>query len=145
MNPGRERKAIRIATNVTEDELRIIEEEMRKNEIISISAFCRLRILGDYAIPIIRFPASNMELSDSLKSLHSNLNQLLRQSHISGLDSKLAEDLKTICIDLDKSTRELRGLLKAEIPTSAVRAMAYERFTKEDAMKLLFKKRMLAN
>lgn len=142
MNPAHERKTIRIAANVTEDELGLIQAEMRRNDITSISAFCRLKILGNQAIPVIRFPAANIELSDSLKSLHSNLNQLIRQCHISGLDSDLTKELIRTAAMLNESTGELRALLKGSIPASAIRAMAYQILTKEDVIRLLKRTRM---
>src|SRR5690554_7499306 len=83
----------RVATNLSDQELFILKFKMDKLGISNVSDFLRLKALGDDAIPIVEFPEVNEEISEQLRSLHSNLNQLVRQAHVSSLDEDLTKEL----------------------------------------------------
>jgi len=116
----------RVATNLSDQELFILKFKMDKLGISNVSDFLRLKALGDDAIPIVEFPEVNEEISEQLRSLHSNLNQLVRQAHVSSLDEDLTKELLRKIKVLSKATYEVRDLLRGVIPHQTVLAIAYE-------------------
>jgi len=116
----------RVATNLSDQELATIQDEMNKLGLSNISEFCRLKILGDGAIPIVEFPEVNEIAAEQLRSLHSNLNQLVRLAHISSLDEALINEILLSIRRLSKAVSEVRALLRGEIPHQTILAIAYE-------------------
>lgn len=143
-NGNNEKRTVRAATNLTESELMRVQKEMRPLGILSPAEFYRLRILGNYAIPIIRFPAVNEELYKEIRPLHSNINQLIRQAHISGLDEDIVKKLLSLIVPLDEKIREVGALLRGEIPHASVLALAREKLSLEEAENLVKYHRYMA-
>lgn len=111
--------------------------------IACLADYCRLKVLGKSAVPLIQFPEVNAEAAESLRSLHSNLNQLVRQLYISEMDERDLISLKRSVAKLDRVASELRDLLCGYIPYCSIFALAREKLSLDHLEKIVaFRKQL---